>query len=218
MPWVERASYLERLRSVEGTGDIKVITGVRRSGKSELMKAFSAELKKRDPLSNSLYIDLLDLDNEELLEYHALHDRIAKSHKDGVRNRLFIDEVQRCEGFERAINSIHARGGWDIYLTGSNAFLLSSDLATLFTGRHREIHVLPFSFGEFRAYFGEQGAIDEELDRYIERGASLDPMSIVTWQSHTATSGTSTGLSSREISYRSSVCLTRWCSSGSPST
>ncbi len=169
MPWVERASYLERLRSVEGTGDIKVITGVRRSGKSELMKAFSAELKKRDPLSNSLYIDLLDLDNEELLEYHALHDRIAKSHKDGVRNRLFIDEVQRCEGFERAINSIHARG-WDIYLTGSNAFLLSSDLATLFTGRHREIHVLPFSFGEFRAYFGEQGAIDEELDRYIERG------------------------------------------------
>ena len=170
MPWVERASYLERLRSVERTGDIKVITGVRRSGKSELMKAFSAELKKRDPLSNSLYIDLLDLDNEELLEYHALHDRIAKSHKDGVLNRLFIDEVQRCEGFERAINSIHARGGWDIYLTGSNAFLLSSDLATLFTGRHREIHVLPFSFSEFCAYFGEQGAIDEELDRYIERG------------------------------------------------
>lgn len=170
MPWVERASYLERLRSVERTGDIKVITGVRRSGKSELMKAFSAELKKWDPLSNSLYIDLLDLDNEGLLEYHALHDRIAKSHKDGVLNRLFIEEVQRCEGFERAINSIHARGGWDIYLTGSNAFLLSSDLATLFTGRHREIHVLPFSFSEFCAYFGEQGTIDEELDRYIERG------------------------------------------------
>jgi len=149
MPWVERTSYLERLRSVEGTRDIKVITGVRRSGKSELMKAFSAELAKRDPSSNRLYIDLLDLDNEELLEYHALHNKIAKSHQDGVRNYLFIDEVQRCEGFEKAINSIHARDGWGIYLTGSNAFLLSSDLATLFTGRHREIHVLPFSFSEY---------------------------------------------------------------------
>ena len=95
MPWVERASYLERLRSVEGTGDIKVITGVRRSGKSELMKAFSAELKKRDPLSNSLYIDLLDLDNEELLEYHALHDRIAKP------TRMVVETVyslMRCNG------------------------------------------------------------------------------------------------------------------------
>ena len=88
MPWVERESYLERLRSVEGTGDIKVITGVRRSGKSELMKAFSAELARRDPSSNSLYIDLLDLDNEELLEYHALHRRVVGSHRDGVRNRL----------------------------------------------------------------------------------------------------------------------------------
>lgn len=170
MPWVERASYLERLRSVEGTGDVKVITGVRRSGKSELMKAFCAELTRQDPSSNSLYIDLLDLDNEELLEYHALHDKITRSYKDGVRNRLFIDEVQLCEGFEKAINSIHTRGGWDIYLTGSNAFLLSFDLATLFTGRHREIHVLPFSFSEFRAYFGEQGSVDDDLDRYIERG------------------------------------------------
>lgn len=73
-------------------------------------------------------------------------------------------------GFEKAINSIHARGGWDIYLTGSNAFLLSSDLATLFTGRHREVHILPFSFGEYRSYFGEQGAVDDDFDGFIRRG------------------------------------------------
>lgn len=170
MPWVERTSYLGRLRSMEGTRDIKVITGVRRSGKSELMRAFAVELAEKDPSSNNVYIDLLDLDNEGLLEYHALHERIVDSYKPGVPNRLFIDEVQRCEGFEKAINSIHARGGWDIYLTGSNAFLLSSDLATLFTGRHREVHILPFSFSEFRAYFGKRGSIDDDLDRYIERG------------------------------------------------
>ena len=170
MPWVERTAYLDRLRSVEGIRDIKVITGVRRSGKSELMKAFAAELAKADPLSNNLYLDLLDLDNEDLLEYHALHERIVGSYKDDAHNRLFIDEVQRCEGFEKAINSIHSRGGWDIYLTGSNAFLLSSDLATLFTGRHREIHVLPFSFSEFRAYFGKTNPLDEDFDCYIKRG------------------------------------------------
>ncbi len=151
MAWVDRHTYMERLWALEGTRDIKVITGMRRSGKSELMKAFSASAARKDPSSNNVFIDLLDLDNEPLLEYHALHREIIGRYKEGFRNRLFIDEVQLCEGFEKAINSIHARGVWDVYLTGSNAFLLSSDLATLFTGRHREVHILPFSFGEYRS-------------------------------------------------------------------
>lgn len=116
MAWVDRSAYMERLWALEGTRDIKVITGMRRSGKSELMKAFSASVARRDPSSNNVYIDLLDLDNEPLLECHALHREIIERHKEGARNRLFIDEVQLCEGFEKAINSIHARGGWDIYL------------------------------------------------------------------------------------------------------
>lgn len=161
--WVDRNTYMERLWALEGTRDIKVITGMRRSGKFELMKAFSASVARKDPSSNNVYIDLLDLDNEPLLEYYALHHEIIERHKEGARNRLFIDEVQLCEGFEKAINSIHARGGWDIYLTGSYAFLLSSDLVTLFTGCHREVHILPFSFGEYRSYFGEQGAADDEF-------------------------------------------------------
>ena len=170
MTHIDRTTYMARLRALEGTRDIKIITGIRRSGKSELMKAFADSTMKEGPSCNNVYIDLLDLDNEPLLEYHALHRKITDSRKDGVRNRLFIDEVQLCEGFEKAINSIHARGGWDIYLTGSNAFLLSSDLATLFTGRHREIHILPFSFSEYRAYFGEKGPIDDDFDEFIRRG------------------------------------------------
>ncbi len=170
MAWIDRKTYMDRLRTLEGTRDIKVITGMRRSGKSELMKAFAASTMREDPTSNNVYIDLLDLDNEPLLEYHELHRRIVGSHKNGVRNRLFIDEVQLCDGFEKAVNSIHARGGWDIYLTGSNAFLLSSDLATLFTGRHREIHILPFSFGEYRSFFAGQGTVDDDFDGFVRRG------------------------------------------------
>ena len=97
---------MERLWALEDTRDIKVITGMRRSGKSELMKAFSASVARKDPSSNNVYIDLLDLDNEPLLEYHALHREIIERHKEGARNRLFIDEVQLCEGFEKAINGI----------------------------------------------------------------------------------------------------------------
>jgi uncharacterized protein len=170
MAWVDRNTYMNRLGALEGTRDIKVITGMRRSGKSELMKAFAAATAREDPASNNVYIDLLDLDNEPLLEYHALHREISGRYKEGVHNRLFIDEVQLCDGFEKAVNSIHARGGWDIYLTGSNAFLLSSDLATLFTGRHREVHILPFSFGEYREYFGGQTPIDDDFDDFIRRG------------------------------------------------
>lgn len=170
MTWVDRKTYMERLWALDGTKDIKVITGIRRCGKSELMKAFIAATAQKNPTSNNVYIDLLDLDNESLLEYHALHHKITKLHKDGVCNRLFIDEVQLCNGFEKAINSIHSRGGWDIYLTGSNAFLLSSDLATLFTGRQREIHILPFSFSEYRSYFGGNSSIDDDFDNFIKRG------------------------------------------------
>ena len=170
MTWVDRKTYMERLWALDGTKDIKVITGIRRCGKSELMKSFIAATEQKNPTSNNVYIDLLDLDNESLLEYHALHREITKLHKDGVCNRLFIDEVQLCDGFEKAINSIHSRGGWDIYLTGSNAFLLSSDLATLFTGRQREIHILPFSFSEYRSYFGGNGSIDDDFDNFVKRG------------------------------------------------
>lgn len=95
-------SYMERLWALEGTWDIKVITGMRRSSKSELMKAFSASVARRDPSSNNVYVDLLDLDSEPSLEYHALHHEIIERHKEGARNRLFIDEVRLWRGFRES--------------------------------------------------------------------------------------------------------------------
>ena len=209
---------MERLWALEGTWDIKVITGTRRSGKSELMKAFSASVARKDPSSNNVYIDLLDLDNEPLLEYPALHREIIERHKEGARNRLFIDEVQLFEGFEKAVNSIHARGGWDIYLTGSNAFLLSSDLATLFAERHREVHILPFGFGEYRSYFDERGPSTTTSTGSSGAAGSPGPTITMISRSRTATFALSIRPSSCATSSRSSRCPTPPCWRGWPST
>ena len=149
MKLIKRHSYLDRLCNVRGTPDIKIIVGVRRGGKSKLLESFR-DLLSLDSGVNIIYIDLSDLVNERLLEYHALNDYVLSNTKDGVENVLMVDEVQECKGFERTINSLHNSGKYDIYLTGSNAFLLSSDLATLFTGRQIEIPVYPFSFAKIR--------------------------------------------------------------------
>ena len=141
---IERTDYQNYLWSIKNTPDIKVITGVRRAGKSEMMKSFVNHLKMSDANANIVYADLSILENEPLLEYHNLYEWAKNRHQVGRNNYLLIDEVQLCKHFELSINSLHSLGIYDIYLTGSNAFLLSSDLATLFTGRHIEIHVLPF--------------------------------------------------------------------------
>ena len=147
MKLIERAQYLNRMLELRGTPDIKIITGVRRSGKSKLLEAFISQIRQDEDV-NVIFVDLVDLQNEPLKEYHALHQYVIEHYREEKDNILCVDEVQMCPNFELAINSLHASGKYDIYLTGSNAFLLSADLATLFTGRYLEIHVLPFSFAE----------------------------------------------------------------------
>lgn len=169
MKLIQRDMYLNRLQSVMGTPDIKVITGVRRSGKSKLMEAFAAMISQSNPSTNIIHLNLTLPENESLLEYHALYDYVNGKYQPGKDNILMVDEVQMCEGFEKAITGFHASEKYDIYITGSNAFLLSSDLATLFTGRTFRIEVYPFSFAEFCKYF-ELTAPQAALDRYLLEG------------------------------------------------
>ena len=169
MKIIERTDYLESLQNVRLTPDIKVITGIRRAGKSELIRTYMKWLRKNDKKANIIFIDFTSLASEPLQEYHALHNYIEEQYKAKKNNYVFIDEVQMCAKFELAINSLHAMQKYDIYITGSNAFLLGSDLATLFTGRVMRTMVYPFSFAEYRTYFGPQ-EIQSQLDQYIQDG------------------------------------------------
>ena len=156
MKYIERTYYMKRLLDLMGTPDIKIITGVRRCGKSELMKAYIRRITETQPDANIIFVDFFDLKYEDLKKYHALYNYIESHHEPEKRNYVFVDEVQLCEKFELAINSLHASRKYDLYITGPNAFLLSSDLTTLFTGRYIEIHVFPFSFAEFCRYYSEE--------------------------------------------------------------
>lgn len=169
MKIISRPYYMERLLNLKDTPDIKIITGVRRCGKSRLLAAF-IEKVKFDKDANIIFIDFMDLKYETLKEYHAFYDYVESKYESGKKNYLFVDEVQMCSGFELAINSLHAKEKYDIYITGSNAFLLSADLATLFTGRYMEIHVFPFSFKEYCAYYDTEKDVDKLFDDYVLQG------------------------------------------------
>ena len=169
MKILRRNKYMNDLYSLKNTPDIKIITGVRRCGKSFLMNMFIDEIKQIEPNSNIVRINFNDIENEYLKDYKKLHEYIMAKYVKGKLNYLFIDEIQMCSNFELAINSVHNKMIYDIYLSGSNAFLLSSDLATLFTGRYMEVEVYPFSFQEFKQYFDEDD-IYLAFDKYLEYG------------------------------------------------
>ena len=156
MKLIKRAKYLNELIAVKGLPDIKVITGIRRSGKSKLMESYIQYLQETDLDANIIAIDYTDIAFENLKEYHALNDYVTSRYDRTKNNYIFIDEVQLCNGFEIALNSLHSSEKYDIYVTGSNAFLLSSDLATLFTGRTFSIEIFPFSLKEYMEYFDLQ--------------------------------------------------------------
>ena len=169
MKLISRKNYISELLQLTGTPDIKVITGVRRSGKSKLLEEFKNSILKNNSKANIIHIDFNLTDYENLLEYHALENHIEKLYVPSAENYLLIDEIELCPSFEKAINSLHAKEKYDIYVTGSNAFLQSSDLATLFVGRTYELHIFPFSFKEYMDYYGYSD-IYSSFTKYMSDG------------------------------------------------
>lgn len=153
MKIIDRNMYLNKMIRVINTPDIKVITGVRRAGKSKLVELFKKYIEKNIDNYNIIHINYNLKKFDNLLEEEKLYKYISENYKENAENFVLIDEIQKCNGFENVINSIHAEEKYHIYITGSNAFLLSSDLATLFTGRTFEISIYPFSFEEYMKYY-----------------------------------------------------------------
>ena len=169
MKYIERQQYLNRIIGLRGKPDIKIITGIRRAGKSELLRAYKKYLNNFVDI-NIIFVDYADLLFDDIKEYKKLYKYVEDRYIENKENIVMIDEVQLCPEFELAVNSLHNSGKYDLYITGSNAFLLSSDLATLFTGRFVEIHVFPFSFKEYCEYFEIDGREIDALENYLIAG------------------------------------------------
>lgn len=150
MQEIERIQFSERLEKYKDKHIIKVITGIRRCGKSTLLKMFRNKLLKNGVQENQIiYLNFEDFDNYELLNPKNLHDYIKNHLVKDKMNYIFLDEIQNVKEFQRVIDSIFLNDNADIYITGSNAYLLSGELATLISGRYVTIEMLPLSFKEF---------------------------------------------------------------------
>ena len=147
---VQRHDYLDQLKKWKDQKIIKVITGIRRCGKSTLLELYREHLKTQNVTNDQIIsINFEELEYEELLNYKALYNFIKERLHKTKTTYIFLDEIQQVENFQKAVDSLYVKDNVDIYITGSNAYLLSGELATLLSGRYIEINMLPLSFAEF---------------------------------------------------------------------
>lgn len=147
---INRNSYIEKLVKWKDKKIIKVLTGMRRVGKSTILLLYKKHLLGNGASENQIiYLNLEDLENEYIDNYKKLYDEILKKIVKDKMNYIMIDEVQNIEKFEKAIDSLYIKENVDIYLTGSNAKFLSSEIATVLSGRYIELNILPLSFKEY---------------------------------------------------------------------
>ena len=147
---VERKEYLEKLKLWKDEQVIKVVTGIRRCGKSTLLMQYQDYLKQSGVDADRIIaINFEELEYEELCDYKKLYEYIKARLSSDKTTYIFLDEIQKVPYFEKVIDSLYVKQGTDIYITGSNAYMLSGDLATLLSGRYVEISMLPLSFAEY---------------------------------------------------------------------
>ena len=169
---IQRETYLSKLRQLKDQNVIKVITGIRRSGKSTLLEAFKDELLSSGVSSkNIVFLNFEERENLSFTNWTTLYDEIIKSVKTNNNYYIFLDEVQLINDFEKLINSLFVKKNIDLYITGSNAFLLSSELATLLTGRYIAINILPYSFKEYALANKSEKNTDRLFRKYINESS-----------------------------------------------
>ncbi len=166
---VKREEYLRSLKQWKDEQVIKVVTGIRRCGKSTLFTQYQDWLKAEGITDNQIIsLNFEELEYEELLDYKKLYSYLKEHLAENQTTYIFLDEIQNVPGFEKVVDSLYVKSNTDIYITGSNSYLLSGDLATLLTGRYVEIKMLPLSFKEFLSLTGmdtERGFAD-----YLQNG------------------------------------------------
>ncbi len=168
---VERKEYLDLLKKWKDEQVIKVITGIRRCGKSTLLTLYQEYLRTEGVAEDQIiYINFEELENEYLLDYMKLYEYVKQRLHPSKTTYIFLDEIQRVDDFQKAVDSLHVKKNVDIYITGSNAYLLSGELATLLSGRYIEINMLPLSFAEFCELKGGSDK-DALLAEYMKHGA-----------------------------------------------
>ena len=161
MKQIDRPNYLQFLTSWKDEDVIKVVSGVRRCGKSTLFQMFKQQLRTEGVKEKQIIsINFEDIEFDHLRNPSTLHKFITAQLKENEKYYLFLDEIQNVIEFERVVNSLHLKRNIDIYLTGSNAYFLSGELATLLTGRYVELKMLPLSFAEYLSVYNEDRLLD----------------------------------------------------------
>lgn len=165
---IERKEYLNTLIDFKDKHIIKVLTGIRRCGKSTLFILFQNYLLNNEVTKEQIIsINFEDIDYEELLDYKALYKYIKERLIPNKMNYIFLDEIQNVPNYQKAVDSLFLKDNIDLYLTGSNAYLLSGEIATLLSGRYIKIQMLPLSFKEYVSYFNDKTDLARKYTDYL---------------------------------------------------